>query len=1700
MSTERFVGAVLLAVSEALDPLQQAVASPDDLAALLADLGFGLDPAAVTSPLQPAFGSLPADTQTLAQAAQQLAALAPDADEVAVALAVASVAAAIGLVVADVHALATTSPSGTLPAPLNDPAFWSAIATDLLQYLVYVYLERHQTALFGILRFLGVAALEPQAATATRAAYDRRTMRFDRLLEAVENPEGLMADVYGWGGTFAHDSFVENLGSMFAGLGAPALVTRPPDAALDLYYDAGAAPRETVLEVSLPLYWAVVQAGGVMGYASFALILVPIPPNDSRTADPAGFAITPDVIGSLSQSIQLTAALQLQVSGGLESVGAIALELRPGHTSVTFSPTLGLTLNASAKLDAQPPAPWVLLGSAGSTRLELAHAHASLGVKGPVAALEVLLAAGADSAAFVVDFGDGDGFLQHFFGGNPQQFDLALGLAWSSRTGFSFSGSAGLQTTLSEHKSIGGVVDIDTLSVGLLAAAAQGSLDLELAASGSVHLGPITAAIDRVGIGGSLRSVAAGAPAGNLGALDLSWAFKPPSGIGLKIDASAVTGGGALIFDTQRQEYAGVLDLEVAKLLSVKVIVVLSTQGGGFSLIGLVFVDGFTPIEIGFGFTLNGVGGMVAINRTAAVEVLRAGMKSSELDTLLFPADPVANVRQIITDLDSAFPRADGRYLFGPMAEIGWGEPTLVTIKVGILLELPSPVRLILLGLLEALLPSKDAPIVKLHIDAIGVIDFDRGDLALDAVLYDSQVLTYALTGGMALRASWGANRTLVLAVGGLHPRFQPPPGFPTLDRVAIALGVGDNPRLRLEAYLAVTSNTVQLGAHLDLHAAAGGFALDGHLGFDTLIHFDPFAFLAELAADLALSFNGQVILSVGLDMSLSGPSPWHAWGKATFQILFFQASVGFDVTFGQALPPAPVAVPQVEQKLLAALGEPRNWSSVLPPAEHPPVRLLPVTQQSPGVLAHPLGQLTVHQREVPLELAMSRFGTVPLPAPLTFHIDPSSVQLGGRAASPAPVPVSDFFAPGQFRNLTDDERLSRPSFESYQSGLQFGLANHVAAFPTGSGIGYATVVVDPLAPAPPAAAGATPLPAAGGATQPAAGGATPPAAASATPLATASATPPATASAPPPAPDYQVPDAALAAQVPSGAAARAPLNTVGTAKFAAPARPVAVAPATFTVASTDDLKPPGAAAAFGTFSQTADALQQIVAQHPELQGKVQVVARQEHRRPDLPPLTSLTVGTPSVAQSAQTWVGPGTRIALGPRPGISLRSLSFRVRPPDAPPYVTPSALTASIALPAADGTYQVDWFGIDTADNEEDQQTAVLVLDGTPPRSTLALAPQVPNVGMPATVTAVDSGAGVASVSYRIYAQGSAAPTYTTVTGATAGFTISGPDGTYQVDYFATDLVGNAEPARSQLLPLDDTPPQSTLVIGAPGYPLDAPQFVTAASRLTITATDHGSGVRSVSYRVFARGGTAPAYVTTPGSRVSVPVSGSDGVYEVDFYATDNVGNVEAPHTASLTLDNTPPQSTLGVGTPSFPAVNPGFVTGATPLTISAVDAGAGVASVSYRAYAQGSAPPSYTVVTGSSATLHLSGPDGAYQVDLFATDNLGNAEAAHSAVLTLDGTPPTVAIGQPAASTYPHGSTLTLDYSAGDGAGAGVESVTATMDGAATVGGHGLASGQAIDLSAELGPGSHTFVVTAADNVGNTSSTPVQFTVGS
>jgi hypothetical protein len=502
------------------------------------------------------------------------------------------------------------------------------------------------------------------------------------------------------------------------------------------------------------------------------------------------------------------------------------------------------------------------------------------------------------------------------------------------------------------------------------------------------------------------------------------------------VGAGPVSGGGFLFYDAALEQYAGAVQLEFSGI-ALKAVGVLTTRlpGGvpGFSLLVIVSTE-FTPVQLGMGFTLEGVGGLLGINRVAAVEPLRAGLASGALDSILFPADPVGHAQQLVATISTVFPPSAGRHVFGPTARIGWGTPTLVTIDVALVLELPAPVRLIILGRLRALLPDEQAEIVRLQMDVLGVIDFDRREAAADAVLVDSRLASFPLTGAMAMRVSWGADPGFLLAVGGFNPRFLPPPGFPRLDRVAVALADGDNPRLRLEGYLAVTSNTLQFGARLDLSVGAGGFTIVGFLSFDTLIELDPLSFVVDVSGALAVKAAGQTLLSVTLKLTLSGPEPWHAHGRASFSILFFDVTVGFDVTIGDAGPPPPPQTVEIAPLLLAALADARAWTAELPTGGQALVtlRTLPPTGD---VLAHPHGTLQVRQRLVPLDHSLDRFGgDIPVGTRL-FHL--ASATLGGDPAQTEP--LNDLFAPAQYTALTDDEKLSQPSFTPMASGARIG-------------------------------------------------------------------------------------------------------------------------------------------------------------------------------------------------------------------------------------------------------------------------------------------------------------------------------------------------------------------------------------------------------------------------------------------------------------------------------------------------------------------------------------------------------------------------------------------------------------------------------------------------------------------------------------
>ncbi|HJV95570.1 MAG TPA: DUF6603 domain-containing protein, partial [Albitalea sp.] len=487
----------------------------------------------------------------------------------------------------------------------------------------------------------------------------------------------------------------------------------------------------------------------------------------------------------------------------------------------------------------------------------------------------------------------------------------------------------------------------------------------------------------------------------------------------------------------------------------------MSDGGKGYSLIVFITADGFQPIQLGLGFSLLGIGGMLAVNRTFDEAVLREGLKNDTLASLLFPRNPVANAPAIIRSLGAAFPARSGSYMVGLLVRIGWFTPPLVIADLALIVEFGARRRLLVLGRVHVALPSPDQPLLRITLDSVGVFDFDAGTAAIDAVLVDSRLLErFVISGQAALRARWTSPRSFALAMGGMNKGFAPPADFPQLERLTLSLTTGDNPRLTCESYFALTSNTVQFGAAAHLYAAAYGFSVVGDAGYDVLIQLDPFHFLADFFASMQLKRGSDNLFKVKVDGTLEGPAPLTVRAKCSFEILWWDVSIRVNATLAEgSSPPLPQAV-NVFDQLKAALRDARNWHAELP-AQQTRVVTLRDAADATSLRVHPLGTLSVRQGVVPLNLErdIDRCGEAPVAGARRFTV--GTLTLGTQPASGGA--VRDEFAPAQFFDMSDDAKLAAPSYETMDAGAVFGAPDY--AFDLNSGLAspldYETRIVD---------------------------------------------------------------------------------------------------------------------------------------------------------------------------------------------------------------------------------------------------------------------------------------------------------------------------------------------------------------------------------------------------------------------------------------------------------------------------------------------------------------------------------------------------------------------------------------------------------------------------------------------------------------
>lgn len=626
-----------------------------------------------------------------------------------------------------------------------------------------------------------------------------------------------------------------------------------------------------------------------------------------------------------------------------------------------------------------------------------------------------------------------DGFLKASLPSEGLMAECDLALAWSGKGGLRFEGALGLEFVLTIERSLG---PITLKQLRISAGVSEHGLKVAGVLDAGLVIGPLAATVERIGLQMQL-----GPQENGIAGLKFDVGFRPPSGIGLVINTGPVKGGGYLFFDPDQAMYAGAVQLSI-KALSLSAVGVVTTRlpdgSDGFSMLVVITAE-FPPIQLGFGFSLIGIGGLVGIHRGMEQDVLADRLREGRLGSILFPRDVVANVRTIIDDIRAVFPAQRDRYVFGPMVKVGWGANSLLEIDVAVLLSVPAPITIAILGRVRAALPTKDDPVIDLRLEVLGLIDLGRGRLTVEARLVDSRIAMFAVSGGMALLISWGATKAFVLSVGGFNRRFLPPPDFHAPPRLAIALSTGENPTFTLSSYFAITSNAIQFGAAADLHAQAdtalGLFSVDAYAQFDVLLIFDPPFFAADLAAGVEIKRNGVTLFLARLEASLTGPEPWRVAGVVEFQCIV-PLRIPFEAIIGEPAQQAPAAgrdFVELQAQLAAEVVRVDNWTA-LPKAETESVVTLRKVETVPGtVLVHPLGGLGFRQRLLPFEKVIRKFGTSTVTDPAKFVIE--RLDVGGAAV--AKREVGEDFAPGEFDVLTDDEKLSRPAFETMTAGVE---------------------------------------------------------------------------------------------------------------------------------------------------------------------------------------------------------------------------------------------------------------------------------------------------------------------------------------------------------------------------------------------------------------------------------------------------------------------------------------------------------------------------------------------------------------------------------------------------------------------------------------------------------------------------------------
>lgn len=623
-------------------------------------------------------------------------------------------------------------------------------------------------------------------------------------------------------------------------------------------------------------------------------------------------------------------------------------------------------------------------------------------------------------------------FFKMFLKDDPTM-KISTSLLYDMQNGLKIDGGAKFHLDFDISKLEIGPVKFDKLSVDLgNLSGSFGDLGMTLGSTFALDFSCLTMSFENLGISFDINFLK---PDGSLGDYDFSGSFKFPDGIGISIETPVVKGAGLISYDKSEGTLFSALSLEVLKKFTVGCIVDADLgvkDGHCFSLVALISTSFSPGIPLGMGFSLNGVGGCLGLNRKYDADAVSGGVRSGVFGSVFFVDNVMNHLTEMKTAVKQFFPEKKKQFFLGVLCKICF-EP-VVTCEFGLLIQAPDPMSIGIVGALKVRVGDTD--LIKINVYFFGEIDFDKG-LRFDASIVDSEIVGLKLEGDMAFRLFWGGPyKGFGLSIGGFHPAYKPEEGLkfaPNMRRLSLSLNY-DIVKIKLETYLAVTSNSFQIGARLDLNVGWEEFGLIGYAGFDALFVFKPFRFSFSLEVGVAVMVGSAKLFSVDLALSVEGPAKWRVKGKAYFTVLFIPVKCKFSLAWGDSPKEERRAIIAVwKDVLLPELLRDNNWITSSAEQNNDGKE----KDENAMLTLQPNDTFSFNQSAVPFDYPMDLCNDA-LPEDYTsFRLKKVSIIADNEEFSLETSCLNNDFAPSLYKELSNEERLSNPSYESVTSGFE---------------------------------------------------------------------------------------------------------------------------------------------------------------------------------------------------------------------------------------------------------------------------------------------------------------------------------------------------------------------------------------------------------------------------------------------------------------------------------------------------------------------------------------------------------------------------------------------------------------------------------------------------------------------------------------